>query len=41
MPYDRPGYFDDPRNRLAACEPGSPEWYDALQDIADEDGGES
>ena len=35
QPYDEPGYFE--RNPLALHEPGSPEYFDALDAMAEED----
>jgi hypothetical protein len=35
--YDEPGFFDNPRNRLAYAEPGSPEYWDALDEMDDYD----
>jgi hypothetical protein len=33
--YDKPGFFDNPLNRLASYEPGSLDYYDALEDLMD------
>jgi hypothetical protein len=33
--YDKPGFFDNPLNRLASYEPGSLDYYDALKDLMD------